>query len=76
MKIGRRILPRLIGWLIGVAAALTVGVTVFVYSGPEHCEAVRSVAREFFVLVEGASRGRPAPVSALANPTPEGGIIQ
>jgi hypothetical protein len=76
MKIGRHIVPRLIGWLIGVAAALTVGVTVFVYSGQEHCEAVTSVAREFFVFVERGSRVRRAPVSALASPTPEGGVIQ
>ena len=76
MKIGRHILLRLIGWPIGVAAALTVGVTVFVYSGHEHCEAVTSAAREFFVFVERASRVRRAPVSALVSPTPEGGVIQ
>jgi hypothetical protein len=75
MKIGRHILPQLIGWLIGVAAALTVGVTVFVYSGQEHCEAVTSAAREFFVFLERASRVRRAAVSAPASPTPEG-VIQ
>lgn len=76
MRIGRHILPRLIGWLVGVAAALTVGVTGFVYSGHERCEAATSAAREFFVFVERASRVRRAPASALASPTPEGGIIQ
>jgi hypothetical protein len=76
MKIGRHIAQRLIGWLIGAAAALTVGVTVFVYTGHEHCEAVTSIAREFFVFMERASRVRPAPVSALVSPTPEGGVIR
>jgi hypothetical protein len=76
MRQGRSIALRLVGGLIGVAAALTVGVTVFVYSGQEHCEAVTSAAREFFVFVERGSRVRRAPVSALASPTPEGGIIQ
>ena len=76
MKIGRHIVPRLIGWLFGVAAALTVGVTVFVYTGQEHREAVTSIAREFFVFVERASRERHVPVSALVSPTPEGGVIQ
>jgi hypothetical protein len=75
MRIGRHIVPQLIGWLIGVAAALTVGVTVFVYSGQEHREAMQGIAREFFVLVERASRVRRAAVSAPASPTPEG-VIQ
>lgn len=76
MKIGRHIVPRLIGWLFGIVAALTVGVTVFVYTGQEHREAVTSIAREFFVFVERASRVQRAPVSALASPTPEGAVIQ
>ena len=76
MKIGRHIVPRLIGWLIGVAAALTVGVTVFVYSGQEHREAVTSVAREFFVFVEKASRAKSPFVNASSSPTQERGIIK
>jgi hypothetical protein len=72
----RHMLARLIAWLIGVAAVLAVAVTAFVYSGQEHREAVTSVAREFFVFVERGSRVRRAPVSALASPTPEGGVIQ
>jgi hypothetical protein len=76
MKAGKYFVRRLIGCLIGVAAVLTIGVTAFVYSGQEHREAMQGIAREFFVLVERASRVRRAPVSTLASPTPEGGIIQ
>lgn len=76
MRAMRHMLARLIAWLIGVAAVLAVAVTAFVYSGQEHREAVTSVAREFFVFVERGSRVRRAPVSALASPTPEGGVIQ
>jgi hypothetical protein len=76
MKAGKQIVPRLIGWLIGVASVLTIGITAFVYTGDEHREAVKSIARGFFVLVEKVSREKRAPVSALASPTPEGGVIQ
>ena len=76
MRAMRHMLARLIAWLIGVAAVLAVAVTAFVYSGQEHREAVTSIAREFFVFVERGSRVRRAPVSALASPTPEGGVIQ
>jgi len=76
MRAMRHMLARLIAWLIGVAAVLAVAVTAFVYSGQEHREAVTSVAREFFVFVERGSRVRRAPVSALASPTPGGGVIQ
>jgi len=76
MRQGRSIALRLIGGLIGMAAALTLGTAAFVYSGQEQREAVTSIAREFFVFVERGSRVRRAPVSALASPTPEGGVIQ
>ena len=76
MKSATYIVPRLFAWLILMAAVLTVGIAAFVYSGQEHREAVQGIAREFFVLVERASRVRRAPVSAAASPTPEGGIIQ
>ena len=76
MKIRRHIVLRLVGGLIGMAAVLTVGITVFVYSGREHLEAVTSIAREFFAVVERAARTKRAPESALASPTPEGGAIQ
>jgi hypothetical protein len=71
-----RMLTRLIGWLIGAAAVIAMAVTAFVYGGQDHREAVQGIAREFFVFVERASRSRRTPVSALASPTPEGGIIQ
>jgi uncharacterized membrane protein len=76
MKAGKYFVRRLIGRLIGVAAVLTIGVTAFVYSGQEHREAMQGIAREFFVLVERASRVRRAPANALVSPTPEGGKIQ
>jgi hypothetical protein len=78
MKRTRFIALRLIGWLIGVAAVLTIGITAFVYSGQEHREAVQGIAREFFVVVERASRVRRSPVNTLATPTPTpgGGVIQ
>jgi hypothetical protein len=76
MKRTRFIVPRLIGWLITMAALLAVGITAFVYSGQDHRDAVTSIARKFFVLMDRASRVRRAPVSALASPTPEGGVIQ
>jgi hypothetical protein len=62
--------------LIGTAALLTVVVTAFAYSGHEHREAVTSMAREFFVLVERASRVKREPIKAFVSPTPEGGMIQ
>ena len=76
MRQGRSIALRLIGGLIGMAAALTLGTAAFVYSGQEQREAVTSIAREFFVFVERASRVRRPPISALTSPTPEGGVIQ
>jgi hypothetical protein len=76
MKAGKYFVRRLSGCLIGVAAVLTIGVTAFVYSGQEHREAMQGIARELFVFLERASRVRRAPVSTLASPTPEGGIIQ
>ena len=76
MRQGRSIAMRLIGWLLGMAAVLTVGITAFVYSGHERREVATSVARQFFALMEKASRVRHGPVRALATPTPEGGIIQ
>ena len=76
MRIRRYIAPRLVAALIGIAAVLTLGVTAFVYSGDEHREAVKSFAREFFVMMEKASRVRRAPFNPLASSTPEGGTIQ
>ena len=78
MKRATSIVPRLFAWLILMATVLTVGIAAFVYSGQERREAVQGIAREFFVLVERASRVRRAPANALANPTttPEGGVIQ
>jgi hypothetical protein len=76
MKPARYIVLRLLGGLIGIAAVLSLGTAAFVYSGDEHREAVASLAHDFFVLVERASRGKRAPVTALASPTPEGGVIE
>jgi hypothetical protein len=76
MRTGSDTVWRLICWLIIVAAFLTVAITAFVYSGSDHREAVQSIAREFFVRVQKASRARPVPGSALVSPTPEGGVIQ
>ena len=76
MRIGRSVALPLVALLIGTAALLTVVVTVFAYSGHEHREAVTSMAREFFVLVERASRVKREPIKAFASPTPEGGMIQ
>jgi hypothetical protein len=76
MRLGRDIALRVIGLLVSMAAVLTVGITAFVYTGKEHREAVKSIAREFFVLVEKSSRVRRGPVSGSSSPTPEGGIIQ
>ena len=75
MRIGRSIALRLVALLIGTAALLTVAVTVFAYSGREHREAVTSMAREFFVLVERASRVKREPIKTFVSPTPEGGMI-
>jgi hypothetical protein len=76
MKVTKYVLPRVICWLIVIAAVTAIGITALVYSGSDDRDAVTSVAREFFVRVERASRARPAPVSAPASPAPEGGIIQ
>jgi hypothetical protein len=76
MRITRYIVPRLIGWLIIIAAIVTVGIAAFVYSGREHREAVQGIARQFFVLMEKASRVRRLPLNASTSPTPEGGVIQ
>jgi hypothetical protein len=76
VKIGRYIVPRLIGWLIGVAVALTLGTAALVYSGQEHREAVTSIAREFFILMEKDSRAKSPTVNASPTPMPEEGIIQ
>ena len=76
MKPARYIVLRLLGGLISMAAALALGITAFVYTGQEHRETVTLIARDFFVLVERASRVRRAPVGSLASPTPEGGVIQ
>ena len=76
MRIGRDIALRLFASLIGVAALLTVGVTAFIYSGQEHREAVTSIAREFFVRVERASRLKRVPAKACTSPTLEGGVIR
>ena len=71
MRLGRSIAPRIVASLIGIAALLTVGITAFIYTGDEHREAVTSFARQFFGLMERASRARRAPVSTLASPTPK-----
>ena len=76
MNPARYIVLRLLGGLIGMAAVLTLGTGAFVYSGHEHCEAVTSIAREFFVFMERGSRVRRPPVSALVSSTPGGGVIQ
>jgi hypothetical protein len=76
VKIGRYLVPRLIGWLVGIAAVLTVGITAFVYSGDQHREAVTAIARGFFVLVEKASRSKTPLVNASPTPTQEGGTIR
>jgi hypothetical protein len=76
MRAMRHMLARLIAWLIGVAAVLAVAVTAFVYSGQEHREAVTSIAREFFVFVEKASRAKSPFVNASSSPTQERGIIK
>ena len=76
MSVVRHLLTRTIGWLVVIAAVTAVGITALVYSGADHREAVKSIARDFFVLMERASRVRRAPVSASASPTPEGGMIQ
>jgi hypothetical protein len=75
MKSGKQIIPRLFGWLIVMAAVLAVGIAAFVYTGPEHREAAKGLAREFFLRVEKASRVKRVPVSVLTSPTPEGGTI-
>ena len=76
MRPGRSIALRLIGWLVSMTAVLTLGTAAFVYSGDQHREAVTCVAREFFVLLEKASRAKGPLVSARPSPTPEGGAIQ
>ena len=76
MRTGRDIALRLVALLIGTAALLTVVVTVFAYIGQEHREAVTSMAREFFLLVERAARAKREPIKAFVSPTPEGGVIQ
>jgi hypothetical protein len=76
MRLGRSNALRLIASLIGVAAFLTVGMTAFVYSGQERREAVTSVAREFFGLMEKASRAKSPLANASSSPTQEGGTIQ
>ena len=76
MKETKYVLPRVICWLIVIAAVTAIGITALIYSGSDPRDAVTSIAREFFVRVESASRARPAPVSAPASPAPEGGIIQ
>ena len=76
MRLARSIALRLIGGLIGIAAVLTLGTAVFVYSGQEHREAVASVARQFFVLMEKDSRAKSPIVNASPSPTQEGGMIQ
>ena len=76
MKPARYIVLRLIGGLIGIAAVLTLGTAAFVYSGDQHREAVTSIARKFFVLVEKASRTKSPLVNASQSPTPEGGVIR
>jgi hypothetical protein len=72
------IVARAICSLIAMAAVTAVGVTVVVYTGDEHREAVTSIAREFFALMDRVSRTRRSATGALANPTatPEGGLIQ
>ena len=76
MRLGRSIALQLVASLLGTAALLTIGVTAFVYSGEEHRAAVTSIAREFFVSLEKASRAKSPIVNATPSPTPEGGIIQ
>ena len=76
MRVMNHLVARVICSLVGVTAVLTLGITAFVYSGQEHREAMQGIAREFFVLVERASRVRRAPANALVSPTPEGGKIQ
>jgi hypothetical protein len=76
MRLGRSIAVRVIGGLMGMAAVLTVGITAFVYSGQERRSVVTSIAREFFVSLEEASRAKSSIVNATPSPTPEGGIIR
>ena len=76
MKPARYTVLRLIGGLIGIAAVLTLGTAAFVYSGDQHRDAVTSIAREFFVSLEKASRAKSPLVNATPSPTPQGGTIQ
>jgi hypothetical protein len=78
MRVINHLVARAICWLIAMAAVTAVGVTLVVYSGPEHREAMQGIAREFFVLVERASRVRHLPANASVSPTPApgGGVIQ
>jgi len=76
MRVMNHIVARVICSLIAMTAVTAVVVTAVVYSGDKHREAVTAITRQFFVLVEEASRVRCSPVSASASPRPEGGIIQ
>jgi hypothetical protein len=76
MRRGRSIALRLVGGLVGIAAVLTLGTVAFVYSGHEHREAVTSIAREFFGLMEKDSRAKSPIVNASPSPAREGGMIK
>jgi len=78
MRVMNHIVARVICSLMAMTALTAVVVTVVVYTGDEHREAVTSIAREFFELVERASRTSRAAPGTLVNPTstPEGGVIQ
>jgi hypothetical protein len=70
------LVARVICSLIAMSAVTAVVVTAAAYSGDEHREAVTAITRQFFVLVEKASRVPRSPVNASASPTPEGTVIQ
>jgi hypothetical protein len=76
MRVTNHIVAQVFCLLIAMAAVTAIGVTALVFTGDEHRETVTAIARQFFVLVEKASRARRSPVNASTSPKPEGGTIQ
>ena len=76
MRVMKHIVPGMIASLFVFAALATVGITVLVYSSADHREAVKAIAREFFVSLEKASRTRRPLIRTVPSPAPEGGTLQ
>jgi len=75
MRRNRQIVLRISAGLVASILALSIVVAALVYSGPRNHEAVRAVAREFFVQVWKGSQNRSAATIALPSATPEGRMI-